>query len=526
MQLLATAAGMQSWDRAAIEKYAIPGLLLMENAGRAFTDQLEKVCGPLAQKHLVVITGKGNNGGDGYVIARHAFQRGARVTVALLARRKDVRGDALTNLDILQRCVRSSRGALRLISVTSPSRLKDITNSDIIVDAIFGTGFSGCPAAIYRNAIEWVNRQRVFVAAVDIASGVDASTGCIEGVAVRANTTITMAVAKVGQFVGEGREASGDVCVVDIGIPQAVISPDRQATYRIHACDVAQALPRRALTAHKYSVGKVLVLAGSRTFTGAPALAAQSVLLAGAGAVVLGLPKSIHHVVASRLREAIFLPLDETPAGTLAGMSIGDIQQKIDWADVVVIGPGLGRDAETDALLYQLIPGIAKLCVIDADGLNAFAGRASLISKRRHPTILTPHSGELSRLIAMSAAEIERSRVDVARRSARVLRSVLILKGASTVIAAPDGQVMVNPTGNPGMATIGAGDVLSGVVAGLAAQGQDPFTAAWSAAYLHGLAGDLAADRFGQRSLVASDVLDHVSVAINQTERGGRRGSV
>jgi ADP-dependent NAD(P)H-hydrate dehydratase / NAD(P)H-hydrate epimerase len=525
MQLLATAAQMQGWDRTAIDKYGIAGLALMENAGRAFTDQLERVYGPLAQKRLVVLAGKGNNGGDGYVIARHVLNRGALVTVGLLARRKDIRGDALTNLEILRRIARSTRETLRLVNITTPGRLDELAGADIIVDAIFGTGFVGSAAGLARQAIEWTNQQPSFIASVDIASGVDASTGCVEGVAVQADLTITMAVGKVGQYVGVGRQASGEVDIVDIGIPRAVIKPPIGASYRVGAADVARALPQRSLSAHKYSVGKVFVLAGSRAFTGAPALASQGVLVSGAGAVILGLPRSIHPVLASRLREAIILPLDETAAGTVAQSAVNDIQQKIDWADVVVIGPGLGRDPDTDALLHRLILKIDKPCIIDADGLNALVGKTQLLGKRKAPTILTPHAGELSRLVGIGAAEIEAHRVEVARHSASDLHSIVVLKGASTVTASPDGGLVVNPTGNPGMATIGAGDVLTGVIAGLIAQGEDPFTAGWSGAFLHGRAGDLAAERFGQRSLVASDILEHVPMAIVETAKHGVRSN-
>jgi ADP-dependent NAD(P)H-hydrate dehydratase / NAD(P)H-hydrate epimerase len=524
MQLLATASDMQGWDRAAIDRIGVPGVVLMENAGREFTDQLELLSGPLGGRSLLVLAGKGNNGGDGYVIARHSLNRGALVTVALLARPDELRGDALTNFSILRRMMRTAGESLRIVFLKKPGNLASLGGTEIIVDAIFGTGFSGAPSGLYRRAIEWINSQRAFKASVDIASGVDASTGVVSGVAVQADITITMAVPKVGQFVGAGWQASGAVHVVDIGIPKSLVSPPARATYVAQAGDLSRVLPQRSRFAHKYSVGKVFVIAGSRAFTGAPVLCAQAGLVSGAGSVVLGIPESIHRVVASRLREVISVPLTETEAGTVSGHALEEIRRRIAWADVVVMGPGLGRHPETDGVLHLLMEETDKPLVIDADGLNALIGKTTIVKRRKSPTILTPHTGELSRMIGADSSSIEADRVGVARSAARTLRSVVILKGAPTATADPAGRVVLNTTGNPGMATIGAGDVLTGVVAGLLGQGVEPFDAAWLSAYLHGRAGDLAAERLGMRSVVASDILDHVASALREAEKTKERG--
>jgi hydroxyethylthiazole kinase-like uncharacterized protein yjeF len=519
MQLLITAGQMQEFDRAAIQRFAIPGLLLMENAGRAFVDQLQQQCGPLTGKTIDVVCGKGNNGGDGFVIARHLVSRGAVVRVLLLARPSEVKGDAAVNLTSVRRISARRGSSLTLATVLRPSSLAHLRAKDIVVDAVFGTGFSGKAAGIHRKAIEWMNAQKAFVASVDMPSGVDGSTGMVGSVAVHAALTVTMGLAKVGHYVGAGQECSGEVRIVDISIPPFVFRPPRLPVFRIHSDDVALNLPGRPVTAHKYSVGKVLLLGGSRNFTGAPAMAAQSALLSGAGAVILGVPISIQAILARKLTEVILAPLPETPDGTLSMDAIGPIRDKISWADAVAVGPGLSRNEETDRLLRTLIPEIPKPLVIDADALTALASWPGLLRKRRAPTILTPHAGELARLTSESAGEIELRRVEVSRKIASRLRSVVVLKGSPTATATPAGEVILNSTGNPGMATIGSGDVLTGIIAGLCAQGMDAAAAAAAAVFLHGRAGDIAAGKLGRRSLLALDIQSHIPAALKEVER-------
>jgi len=519
MQLLVTAEQMQGFDRAAIKRLAIPGLLLMENAGRAFVDLLQERCGPLNGRTVHVVCGKGNNGGDGFVIARHLVSRGAVVRVLLLAKPSEVKGDAAVNLESVRRIAAAQTSALTLATIVRSSALARLRAKDIIVDAIFGTGFSGKASGIHRKAIEWIRAQHAFVAAVDIASGVNASTGMVESAAVRAALTVTMGLAKIGHYVGAGRECSGEVRVVDLSIPPFVFRPPRPAVFRVHSDDVAASLPHRPATAHKYSVGKVLILGGSRNFTGAPAMTAQSALLSGAGAVILAVPVSIQAVLARKLTEVILAPLPETPEGTISMDAIGLVREKIAWADAVAVGPGLSRNAETDRLLLTLIPEIPKPLVIDADALTALAVKPGILRRRTAPTILTPHAGELSRLTTASVSEIELQRVEVSRESARRLRSILVLKGSPTATATPAGDVVLNCTGNPGMATIGSGDVLTGIIAGLSAQGMDPAAAAAAGVFVHGRAGDIAARKLGQKSLLALDIQSHIPAAMRELER-------
>ena len=516
MQMLATADQMRDFDRIAIRSCGIPGLVLMENAGRAFVQELEKLVGDLSGKSIIVMCGKGNNGGDGFVIARHLINRNASVQVVLLCPRKEVKGDAKTNLDILFKM--RNEPALKVIEVKSARGLDNLQSAEIIVDALFGTGFSGKVKGIQQKAIQWINGQKSFIASVDIASGVDASTGRVENFAVKAHSTVTMGLAKVGHFVGAGREHSGEITIADISIPRAIVRPAARQIYRVTAEDVAQALPKRPLTAHKYSVGKIFVLAGSRGLTGAPYMCSQAAMRAGAGGVILGVPKSIYSPLVRKLTEVMVTPLEETADGSAAETSRDVINEKIEWADVVILGPGLSRNTETQRLLLHLIPNIRKPLVLDADGLNCVAKDISVLLGRKHPTILTPHIGELSRLLRMNARELELNRVAIAREASDALKSIVVVKGSPSITGTPNGPSYINSTGNPGMATAGAGDVLTGIIAGLVGQRMSSAQAAFCGVYIHGLAGDMAATRYGQRSLMALDILEETHNAIRSLE--------
>ncbi len=511
MELVATPEQMRSFDETAIQKFEMPGLLLMENAGRAFVDALVVEYGTVSGRHALVLCGKGNNGGDGFVIARHLANRGAQVHVILLGKGEDLKGDARTNFAVAGHMTGPS---FTLSEVSDASGLQKIPDADIVVDAIFGTGFTGEVTGIYLDAVELINSRHWFVAASDIPSGVSAADGRVANVAVHAALTVTMGLAKIGHYVGAGADHAGKVVVADIGIPSRVLQFSGSACYRVHAPDVAAALPKRSRRAHKYSVGKVFVLAGSRNFTGAPAMCAHAALVSGAGAVVLGAPRSIQGTLGSKLTEVIVEPLDETVEGTVAASAADAIRKRVEWADAVVIGPGLSRNAETDKLILSMVSTIVKPLILDADGLNAVATDTSVFGKRTGETVLTPHSGELGRLTGSGASQIEQSRVESARAAARRFGCVVVLKGAPTATADSKGDVYLNSTGNPGMATIGSGDVLTGVIAGLLAQGMTSIQAAYSSVFIHGLAGDLAASKLGERGLLALDILDHVPSAM------------
>lgn len=514
MQLIAAAEHMQQFDRTAIRTFGVSGMLLMENAGRAFVDELERAYGLLASRTAVIVSGKGNNGGDGFVIARHLLNRGVRVQVVLLCKKTDVKGDARTNLNILLKLLHARRDAGSLREISSAQPLRQFAQADIIVDAIFGTGFSGAVRGLQRNAIEWMNKQQSFIAAVDIPSGVASNTGIVENIAVRADLTVTMGLAKIGHYVGAGREHAGDVRVVDISIPRFLFVPGRNPVFRVLSEDVTAILPKRSLTAHKYSVGKVFVLAGSRGLTGAPFMTAQSAMKAGAGAVVMGVPRSVYQPLVRKLTEVMVTPLDDTDTGSIAASALDDIRTKIEWADVVAIGPGLSQHEETQHVIRVLIESIPKPLVVDADGLNAIGRDHRVLRKRSFPTILTPHVGELHRLTGGDSKAIDQLRVEVAPRAAKEMKSVVILKGAPTITGTPNGNAYVNTTGNPAMATAGAGDVLTGITASLLAQGLGAEQAAYAAVFVHGMAGDIAAAKFGGKSVMALDILDQLPAVL------------
>jgi hydroxyethylthiazole kinase-like uncharacterized protein yjeF len=518
MHILTSPTQMQRVDQAAMHRFRIPGILLMENAGRAFVDHLENAVHGVKGKSAVVVCGKGNNGGDGFVIARHLLNRGASVSVVLLTRKAAIRSDAAAHLKILLALAPHQPDRLVIRESPGSFRVPSAGNPDIIVDAIFGTGFDGAPSGVYESAILWINRQRSFVASVDIPSGVHGGTGDVEGVAVKASLTVTMGAAKIGHYLGKGSEQSGRVEVVDIGLPHMPVKSAEKPVYLVEEMDIFSLLPRRPRNAHKYSVGKVFVLGGSRQFTGAPALAAQAALRSGAGAVVLGVPSSIHPVLSRKLNEVIVQGLDETPDGTLSRGSYDAISSRLSWADAVVLGPGLGRNLETDRLLLDLYRSCPRPMVIDADALTAIASLARPALRRTGPAILTPHAGEMGRLLGKDSGEVERSRLECVLEAARKFHAVVVLKGAPTLTCSPSGDRMINATGNPGMATIGTGDVLAGLIAGLVAQGLSPFEAAYAGVFLHGRAGDLAAEQYGERSLLASDVLNGVSKTIKAIE--------
>jgi NAD(P)H-hydrate epimerase len=539
MQVLTTAEQMQHLDAVAINTFGISSLVLMENAGRAFVDVLEQYAAPLDNKSVFMLCGKGNNGGDGFVIARHLSNRGARVHVVLLASRRDVKGDAKTNLEILRKMIASKKSSVTFDEILSTKKFSTLSKATssltpfrrregeslIIVDAIFGTGFQGEVKGLYRDVIQWMNSQKAFVASVDIPSGVNATTGVVENVAVKADLTVTMGLAKIGHYVGEGREHAGNVAVVDISIPRFVLQhAEKQIrrhpeTYRVELRDVREALPKRPLTAHKYSVGTVLVIAGSRSFIGAPFMTALSAMRAGAGAVILAIPKSLHSALTRKATEIMVLPLAETDEGTISKEAFETIEQRLGWADVVALGPGLSQNLETRRLVHKLVREIDKPLVLDADGLGMIASDVSILRRRTSATVITPHVGELRLLTKLDRDFIETHRVEVARSQAKHLGSILVLKGSPTATGTPRGVVYLNSTGNPGMATAGSGDVLTGIISSFLAQGMSPEVAAYAGVFVHGAAGDIAAKKFGERAMMAMDIADCLGEALKGIER-------
>ncbi|MCI0706338.1 MAG: NAD(P)H-hydrate dehydratase [Ignavibacteriae bacterium] len=519
MQTVVSAEQMRWCDATTIKSYGVPSLILMENAGSSVAWFVEEHFGPLESRHVVILCGKGNNGGDGFVAARHLVNQGATVSVVTISNARELMGDAKTNFSILARIGKSTEQLT--ISQYSSKLLKSL-HPDIIIDALLGTGFSGAVRKPLTDAIQWMNESRVPVVAADIPSGVDATTGIVENIAVQASATVTFGLLKSGLFCNQGQDSAGDVLVADIGIPKSVSTSDKFQTFLIERSDVRSLLPRRPSTSHKYSVGKVLVIAGSKGYTGAAALAAMSALRAGAGAVMLATPESVYPVLARKLTEAIVAPFSSTPEGSLSTEALAPLREKIQWADVVVIGPGLSQHKETQRLVQQLVFDNKSKMLIDADALNALAGMGvSKLKKSKGSFLLTPHTGEFSRLSGMESKRIEQKRGDgVARDAATSWNATVVLKGGPTVTASSKGREYINSTSNPGMATVGSGDVLSGVISALWAQGMSDEDAAVAGVFVHGLSGDLACEKFGERSLVAQDLIDFLPAAFQEVERG------
>ncbi len=514
MQLLATADQMRAVDKAAIEQFGIAGLILMENAGRAFVDILDAYHPLKPGTRVVVVAGRGNNGGDGFVIARHLLNRGSRVDVLCLP--GELSADARTNRGVLER-IQTDR--LKLLAIQKMEDVGRILSPEVIVDAMFGTGFSGKLSGLALELANWMNLSGAFVAAVDIASGVNANDGRVEGPAVKANLTVSMGLAKPGHYLSDGKSLSGEVAVADIGIPHAAMTIREDPIYRLTREDVSRMLPSRRWNVHKYDVGKVLVIAGSRSFTGAAVLASDAALMGGAGAVILAAPESLHPILASKLTEVIIRRMPETSEGTLALSARDPLRELCGWADTVIVGPGLGRNAETDMLVRSIIADSPRPLIVDADGLNAYVESPELLKKHGAALVLTPHTGELGRLMKKHASVIELERVPSAREAARLFGGTVVLKGAPTATGSPEGRVVINSTGNSGMATIGSGDVLTGIIASLTAQGMPPADAAIAGVYVHGLAGDTARDRKGERSMRARDILQGVAEAFTSLEK-------
>ena len=506
---------MRAIDRSAIDQFGIAGLILMENAGRAFVDILDMKHPLRPGVRIAVLAGRGNNGGDGFVIARHLLNRGCRVDILCLP--GDLTADARVNKEVLERM---SSDRLKLLPVRKMDEVGPLMPPEIIIDAMFGTGFTGTLTGLPLELSTWANLSGAYVAAVDISSGVEADTGRVSGSAIQAHVTVTMGLAKPGHYLGEGKVHSGDVMVADIGIPHAAFAVHGDPIHRIRKNDIPGMLPARRWDALKYDVGKVLVVAGSRAFTGAAVLASDAALMGGAGAVILAAPESLHAVLASKLTEVIIRRMPETTDGTIAASALPEIRSLSEWADSVVIGPGLGRNVETDTLIRTIVKEAKRPVILDADGLNAFTQHPEQLEGHGGPLVLTPHAGELSRLIKQESAEIEEHRIASARDSARTFGATVVLKGAPTATGSEDGHVVLNSSGNSGMATIGSGDVLTGLLASLVAQGMKPTEAAIAGVFLHGFAGDIARDRQGNRSMRATDILRSLPEAFKGVEKG------
>ena len=500
MRVVLTPAEASELDRAA-QARGVRADELMEAAGREVADAALRVMGGAYGRRAVIVCGKGNNGGDGLVAARYLDVAGVRTTV--LTFEEAFREPAAANLRRLEVT------AVRRRPFSVAALEHELRRSDIAVDAIFGTGFRGVAEGAPADAIASLNASSAPIVAVDIPSGVDGASGVVEGAAVHADLTVTFGAPKPGLVLLPGATLAGAVEVEAIGFPPDLI---RGELLLVEAEDVAAMLPRRAPDTHKRAAGFAVVVGGSRLMTGAPALAGTAAYRAGAGLVAVAVPEGVLPVVQGALREAVFVGLPETEAGAASGGS-ARLDEVLGQAGALAVGPGMTTDERTQGWIRELVRSSEVPVVLDADGLNAFAGRPDDLVDRKADLILTPHAGEFSRLVGVPTSEVEADRVRHVRDLAARASAVVLLKGSRTLVASPDGQVRVNPTGGPSLATGGTGDVLTGMIAGLIARGCSPIDAGSAAAFVHGIAGRIAGDRRGDGA-TAVDVLAAVPAAM------------
>jgi ADP-dependent NAD(P)H-hydrate dehydratase / NAD(P)H-hydrate epimerase len=511
---IVTAAEMGEIDRVTSERFGVPSLTLMENAGTAVAEFL-LVQYPAARR-IGVICGKGNNGGDGFVAARKLHGAGREVQVLLLAEARELRGDAAEMFSKLPMppVIAKSGEELGLEPV------RRVFEADVIVDAILGTGFRPPVSGLYAQAVAMLNDGSAAVLAVDIPSGADADVmGEQTGAVARADAIVTFTTFRPAHVFG--LLTRGQTVVAPIGSPPQAIVSSLQLNV-ITAPDIAGLIAPRPSVANKGSFGHVLVIGGSWGKAGAAAMAGMAALRAGAGLSTVGTPKSVLPTVAGFHPEVMTEPLEETEAGTISKrvLGYGHFDALAKGKTVLAIGPGISRHAETADVVRSVVKKAGAPTVLDADGLNAFEGRAAELSGKGRSLVLTPHPGEMARLTGLTTTAIQHDRLNVARNFAREHELILVLKGHRTLVAAPDGAVWVNTTGNPGMATGGTGDILTGMTSGLIAQHpEDVLNAVIAAVHLHGLAGDVARETIGEHSLVATDLLQALPEAFRRTRQ-------
>jgi NAD(P)H-hydrate epimerase len=507
---LATVEQMREMDRLAIEKFGVAEEILMENAALAAVVLLQREIG-IRGKKFAIFCGAGNNGGDGLALARLIHSQGGKVQVFLVASPKKYIGAARTNYDIA--CNLSLD--VHLLTKAEEAR-PDVFHSDAVVDAIFGTGLDREVKGLPADAIALINACGKPVMSLDIPSGVCGDTGRIMGAAVKADYTVTFGLPKVGNLLYPGYEQGGALLVSHISFPPSLYDRDALSAQTNGFIPI----PPRPVQAYKGSMGDVLFIAGAENYYGAPYFAAMSFLKSGGGYARLAAPAGIVPFVAATGREIVYLPQRETAAGSLSLKAKPDLLAHADHADMVVIGPGLSLNDETAKLIRELCAVIKKPLLIDGDGLTAVADRVDVLLKRKAPTILTPHTGEMARLSGKSVDAVNADKIGVLREVSRKLNAVVVLKGAHSLVGGADGRIYFNLSGNPGMATAGSGDVLTGCIAAMFGLGLSPELAARKGVFLHGYAGDLAALQKGADGITATDILENLPPALRDDRAG------
>ncbi|QNB46590.1 NAD(P)H-hydrate dehydratase [Thermanaerosceptrum fracticalcis] len=509
---IVTGSEMKLLDKWAVEERGIPTVLLMENAGNAIAQTVKQIFASVSGRYVIILVGKGNNGGDALVAARHLHQLGAEVKLFLLFPPEEFQGAVKTNwhfiesLDLKWHQLQDDH-SFYLLKLS-------LNNCDLIIDGIFGTGFRGDPQGHVSRAIQVVNESSCPVLAIDVPSGLDADTGRVGDPCIKANYTVTFAWAKRGLVLYPGKHFVGKLVVADISLPQDALALLDKEEHYIDRELAKKLLPQRDWEGHKNSFGHVLVIAGSRGMTGAALLTSKAVLRAGAGLVTTCLPASLADLFDIAFPEGLTRGMAETRERTLAAAAWWEMSPLLANKKAVVFGPGLSTHPEIGDLLEKLLAESLVPLVIDADGLNVLAQDTGILKTAKIPVILTPHPGEMGRLLGVSAQEVQANRVETARLAADLFQSIIVLKGAATITVVPDGHIFINSSGGPSLATAGSGDVLAGVIASFLAQGLEPACAAMLGVYVHGLAGDLLAESKGIRGVLAGDIVETLPLAL------------
>ncbi len=513
---ITTAAEMRDIDRLAMEKYAIPGHVLMERAGLSVAQKVREL---FEKKKIIVLAGGGNNGGDGIAAARNLHNWGWNVKVLLMLREDKLSPECLTQYRMAKQ------------TGVSVEFRKEVSDRDlhgaIVIDALLGTGINKAVTSPMTDVIRFLNESSAKVISVDVPSGISSDTGQLMGEAVRADITVTFGLPKIGHMLFPGADYTGSLFIEDIGFPEVLLNNERLTTETLEQDAISMLIPDRPRYSHKGDYGHILIVASSKGKTGAAVMAAEACLRSGAGLVTIGVPETLAEIFQARAKEEMILPLPDTGKGTLSAKATERVKDFLTHkADVLAIGPGITVCDDTFNLVVSLLETSTVPMVLDADALNVIGGRKEIFRKVKAPVVLTPHTGEMARLLGPAGGKasrerdendirkrVEADRIGIARTYTRETGVTLVLKGVPTIIADPEGRILVNTTGNPGMATAGAGDVLTGMIAGLLGLGINPLEASSAAVYLHGLAGDIATRTRGMHSLIASDIIGAIGDA-------------
>jgi hydroxyethylthiazole kinase-like uncharacterized protein yjeF len=513
--LICTPKQMQSIDRRTIDECGIAGFDLMDRAGLAVAKFAHQMLSEISGKKTIIFCGKGNNGGDGFVVGRYLHLDGVDVWCYLLASKESYTGDAAAHLNL------AMQAGVRMAYLTEENISSLKIQADLYIDAILGTGLRGIVHGLPADVIWMINQSKVPVLSIDVPSGLagDIEPSCMNSKfapCIVANKTVSIGLMKLDLVTYPGKYWSGKVEVADIGFPPEAIELENLWLIKSDLAEMRDLIPIHQPDDHKGDRGRVALVAGSVGMTGAATLSSLAAMRSGAGMVFLGAPSSLVDVLAVKMTEVMIKPLPESTDRSIGLKALTDIEGLTAWADILAIGPGLSQHIETTELVRNVVCNSPLPVVVDADGINAFIDNTHLFADCDSEVVITPHIGELSRLTNRSHKEIMGDRIGIAKQTAEIFKIIVVLKGDNTVIAHPDGRVSINSTGNPGMASAGSGDVLTGIISALISQGLSVWDAARLGVYLHGLAGDLGAKTLGPHCLIASDIINHLPDAFLQ----------